>query len=77
MTSESELFLKCPQCGCGRFTEFATEETSQDGVRLINAGDRDYEKAGEVKIVGDYIEVTGYACQECGEKYKFSEGTLT
>lgn len=74
---ETPIYLKCPQCGGSSFTEFATEETSQGGVRLTNTGDRDYEKAGEVIIVGDYIEVNGYRCQGCGAKYEFSEGILT
>lgn len=71
------IYLKCPQCSGDSFTEFATEDTSQNGVKLTNTGDRDYEKAGEITIVGDYIEVIGYTCQGCGAKYEFSEGTLT
>jgi len=75
-TEEAAAFLKCPHCGCDTFIEFAIEETSQDGVRLTNTGYRDYESAGAVNIVGDYVEVTHYACRRCYNKYKFSEGAL-
>ena len=75
-TEASVVFLKCPHCGCDTFIEFAIEKTSQGGVRLTNTGDRDYENANNINIDGDYVEVTGYACQGCCKEYKYSEGTL-
>lgn len=71
------VYLKCPQCGGDQFTEFAIEETSQGGVRLMNTGDRDYDNASATNIGGDYVKVTGYTCQECDTEYEPPKGTLT
>ncbi|MEI7637049.1 MAG: hypothetical protein WCJ37_07050 [Syntrophus sp. (in: bacteria)] len=64
--------IKCDNCGCEYFVEFAKCDTIQKCVTLSveanGAVEASYETAGLVEC-SDGCKVTGYQCQDCNKEY--------
>lgn len=57
-------FQKCPNCGNDTFVEVCLEWTSQEGVKIDDTGESDYDEADTVESLGDVVQ-RQFMCRDC------------
>lgn len=69
-------FQKCPCCGNDTFVEVCLEWTSQEGVRIEDSGEPDYEMSDTVESLGDVVK-RQFMCRDCDTDLFVIDGVLT
>lgn len=71
--NEQNEFLKCPNCGCHKFTDWSTQDTSQAGTRIASDGCVDWEEADTIEF-SDYFKNLYFECENCKQHYVLKQG---